>query len=43
MDTTFMKSRNSKKNYPFTLLLNISYEINFKKSGKYVALSYLII
>ena len=43
MDTTFMKSRNSKKNHPFTLLLNISDKINFKKSGKYVALSYLSI
>ena len=37
-DATFMNSENSKTCNPYGLLLNLSYEIDLKKSDKYVAL-----
>ena len=39
MDTIFMNSENSKTYDPHRLLLNLSDEINLKRSDKYVALS----
>ena len=43
MDTIFINSENSKISDPHRLLLNLSDEINFKKSDKYVASSNLSI
>ena len=43
MGTIFMNSENSKTCDPSRLLLNLSDKINFKRSGKYVALSNLSI
>ena len=43
MDTVFMNSRNSKTSDPYRLLLNLSENINLKRSDKYVALSHLSI
>ena len=40
MDTIFMNSENSKTFDLRRLLLNLSDEINLKRSDKYVALSY---
>ena len=37
MDTIFMKSENSKTSDPHRLLLNLTDEINLKRSDKYVA------
>ena len=39
MDTIFMNSGNSKTTNPHRLLLNLSDEINLKRSDKYAALS----
>ena len=39
MDAIFMNSGNSKTSDPHRLLLNLSGEINLKRSDKYVALS----
>ena len=41
MDTIFMDSENSKRSNPRRLLLNLSDEINLKRSDKCVALSNL--
>ena len=41
MDTIFMNSENSKRSDPHRLLLNLSDEINLKRSDKCVALSNL--
>ena len=38
IDTIPMDSRNSKTSDPYTLLLNLSDNINLKRSDKYVAL-----
>ena len=43
MDTIFMNSENSKTTDTHTLLLNLTDEINLKRSDKYVALSNLAI
>ena len=43
MDTIFMNSRNSKTSDPHRLLLNLSDNITWKRSDKYVALSNLSI
>ena len=43
MDTVFMNSENSKTSDPHSLLLNLSDNINLKRSDKYVALSNLSI
>ena len=43
MNTTFMKSENSKISYPHRLLLNFGDKLNLSKSDKYVALSNLSI
>ena len=42
MDTTFMKFENSKTSDPQRLFLNLSDNVNLKRSDKYVALSNLI-
>ena len=39
MDTIFMNSGNSKTSDPHRLLVNLSDEINLKRSDKYIALS----
>ena len=39
MDAIFMNSGNNKTSDPHRLLLNLSDEINLKRSDKYVALS----
>ena len=41
MDTIFKNSKNSRKSDPHRLLLNLTDEINLKRSDKYVALSNL--
>ena len=41
MDTIFINSQNSETSDPHRLLLNLSDEINLKRSNKYVALSNL--
>ena len=41
MDTIFMNSRNSETFDPHRLLVNLTDEINLKRSDKYVALSNL--
>ena len=41
MNTTFMKSKSSETSDPYRLLLDLTDKINFKRSGKYVALSNL--
>ena len=43
MDTIFMNSENSKTSDPHRLLLNLSDNINLKRSDKYVSLSNLSI
>ena len=43
MDTIFMNSKNSNTSDPHRLLLNLTDEINLKRSDKYVALSNLSI
>ena len=43
MNTTFMNSRNSETSHPHKLLLNLSDKIKLRRSGKYVALSNLIV
>ena len=43
MDTIFMNSENSKTTDTHRLLLNLTDEINLKRSDKYVALSNLAI
>ena len=43
MNTTFMKSENSKISNPHRLLLNFGDKLNLSKSDKYVALSNLSI
>ena len=43
MNTTFMKSENSKTSNPHWLLLNFGDKLNLSKSNKYVALSNLSI
>ena len=43
MDTIFMNSENSKTSDPHMLLLNLSYNVNLKRSNNYVALSKLSI
>ena len=43
MDTIFMNSRNSETFDPHRLLVNLTDEINLKRSDKYVALSNLSI
>ena len=39
MAAVFTNSKNSKKSDPYRLLLNLTFEINLKRSDKYVALS----
>ena len=41
MDAIFKNSKNSRKSDPHRLLLNLTDEINLKRSDKYVALSNL--
>ena len=41
MDAIFKNSKNSKTSEPHRLLLNLAYEINLKRSDKYVTLSNL--
>ena len=43
MDTIFTNSKNSKTPDPYGLLLNLTDQINLKRSDKYVALSNLSI
>ena len=43
MDIIVINSKNSKKSDPHRILLNLTVEINLKRSDKYVALSNLII
>ena len=43
MDTIFINSENSKTSDPHRLLLNLTDEINLKRSDKYVTLSNLSI
>ena len=43
MDTIFMNSRNSETFDPHRLLVNLTDQINLKRSDKYVALSNLSI
>ena len=43
MDTIFVNSENSKISDPHRLLLNLSDQINLKRSNKYVALTNLSI
>ena len=43
MNTMFISSKNSKTSGPHRLLLNLTNEINLKRSDKYVALSNLSI
>ena len=43
MNTMFINSKNSKTSGPHRLLLNLTNEINLKRSDKYVALSNLSI
>ena len=38
MAAVFTNSKNSKKSDPYRLLLNLTFEINLKRSDKYVAL-----
>ena len=39
MTAVFTNSKNSKTSDPYRLLVNLTFEINLKKSDKYVALS----
>ena len=39
MAAVFTNSKSSKKSDPYRLLLNLTFEINLKRSDKYVALS----
>ena len=43
MDIIVISSKKSKKSDPHRILLNLTVEINLKRSDKYVALSNLII
>ena len=43
MNTTFMKSKNSKTSNPHRLLLNFIDKIDLRRKGKYIALSNLSI
>ena len=41
MDTIYLNSRNSKRSYPYRIILNLLDKINLKIRDKYAALSSL--